>query len=70
MFLMVPSTTIAQMVPLPRTEGPSESRKENDSRIYFMISLQESMGPGQDGTHDPWISNQTCKGLWHSALQT
>ena len=25
---------------------------------YFMINLQESMGPGLDQTDNPWISNQ------------
>ena len=34
-------------------------REENDGRNYFMINLQESMGPGQDWTRDPWICSQT-----------
>ena len=28
-------------------------------RNYFMINLQESMGPGRDRTLDPWICSQT-----------
>ena len=27
--------------------------------FFFMINLLESMGPGQDQTHDPWICSQT-----------
>ena len=34
-------------------------REENDRRNYFMINLQESMGPGRDRTRDPWICSQT-----------
>ena len=34
-------------------------REENDRRNYFMINLHESMGPGRDRTHDPWICSQT-----------
>ena len=35
-------------------------REENGRRNYFMINIQESMGPGQDWTRDPWICSQTC----------
>ena len=34
-------------------------REENDRRNYIMIILHESMGPGNDRTHDPWICSQT-----------
>ena len=30
-----------------------------------MIDLHESMGPGQDQTHDPWICNQTLQTALH-----
>ena len=35
--------------------------------FYFMINLQESMGPGWDPTRDPWICSQTricCQNLY------
>ena len=32
---------------------------ENDRRNYFMINLHESMGRGQDRTHNQWIWSQT-----------
>ena len=31
-----------------------------ERRKYITINLHESMGPGQDRTRYPWISNQTC----------
>ena len=34
---------------------------------YFIINLHKSMGPGQDRTHDPWISNQICYQLQNGA---
>ena len=34
-------------------------REENERRNYFKINLHESMGPGKDRTHDPWIYSQT-----------
>ena len=34
-------------------------REENSRRNYFIINLQESMGPGSNQTHDPWICSQT-----------
>ena len=30
-------------------------REDNDCRNYFMINLHESMGPGQDQTHSPYL---------------
>ena len=35
-------------------------REENGHGNNFMISLQESMGPGQDRTGNSWICSQTC----------
>ena len=33
--------------------------EENDSSNYFIINLQEIMGPGRDRTRDPWNCSQT-----------
>ena len=41
----------------------SQQKEENDCRIYFLINLHESMGPGCDRTRDPWICNRTCNQL-------
>ena len=39
------------------TDNPSwiRGREENGHKNYFMINLHESMGPGLDRTHNPWI---------------
>ena len=42
----------------PFMNDPFSGRVENDRRNYFMINLHESMGPGRDRTHYPWICSQ------------
>ena len=37
----------------------NKQKAGNDHRKYFTINLNESMGPGQDQTHDPRVSNQS-----------
>ena len=49
-FRLYPTTTLLEWI---------SGREENDCRKYFMINLNESMGPGRDRTRDPWICSQT-----------
>ena len=47
-----------------------QQKEETDHRKYVMINLQESIGPGLDQTHDPWISNRTHYQLHYGARLT
>ena len=55
------TTYFLHILSLVTNNNPSwiSGREENCRRNYSMINLQESMGPGQDQTGDPWICVQT-----------
>ena len=61
LFSLLVNQYFVHILSLVTDNNPSciSRREMNDRKNDFMINLQESMVPGQDHTHDPWICSQT-----------